>query len=205
VATRKALICGIVTVWGLRLSLHILIRNWSKPEDFRYQKWRREAGAAWWWQSFLKVFFLQGVIMWIVAAPLLAAQIGVRPRQLTWLDFLAILLWLVGFFFEAVGDWQLGGSRRTGQQGQSAGYRRLAVHRHPNYFGDATQWWDILSYRAGGRRLLDDFQPYPDDGSLLSVSGVTLLDEILKETKRATKNMRSGRASLCPWFPRKEK
>ena len=45
---RKLLIAGLVTVWGLRLSIHILIRNWGKPEDFRYQKWRREAGSKWW-------------------------------------------------------------------------------------------------------------------------------------------------------------
>lgn len=43
---RKLLLNLLVTFWGLRLSLHILRRNWGKPEDFRYQAWRKEAGAA---------------------------------------------------------------------------------------------------------------------------------------------------------------
>jgi steroid 5-alpha reductase family enzyme len=37
---RKVLLATLVTVWGLRLSLHSLRRNWGKPEDFRYAKWR---------------------------------------------------------------------------------------------------------------------------------------------------------------------
>src|SRR5512135_1132410 len=59
---RKWLLSLLVTIWGLRLSLHILTRNWGKPEDFRYQAWRKEAGAAWWWRSFFKVFLLQGIL-----------------------------------------------------------------------------------------------------------------------------------------------
>jgi len=42
--TRKWLISILVTIWGMRLSLYKLWRNWGKPEDFRYQKWREEEG-----------------------------------------------------------------------------------------------------------------------------------------------------------------
>jgi steroid 5-alpha reductase family enzyme len=83
---RKLLLAALVTIWGLRLSLYILWRNWGKPEDFRYQVWRKEAGAAWWWRSFFKVFLIQGVLLWIIAAPLLAAQISAQPDHLIWLE-----------------------------------------------------------------------------------------------------------------------
>jgi steroid 5-alpha reductase family enzyme len=99
---RKLLLCVLVTIWGLRLSLHILRRNWGKPEDFRYQTWRQEAGSNWWWKSLFKVFIVQGILLLIVAVPLLAAQIQALPDHLTWLDLLAILVWLIGFTFEAV-------------------------------------------------------------------------------------------------------
>ncbi|HNT76378.1 MAG TPA: DUF1295 domain-containing protein [Anaerolineae bacterium] len=206
VAARKVLICGIVTVWGLRLSLHLLIRNWSKPEDFRYQKWRKEAGPSWWWKSFFKVFFLQGVIMWIVAAPLLAAQIGVRPRQLTWLDFLAILLWLVGFFFEAVGDWQLARFKANPvNKGKVLDTGVWRYTRHPNYFGDAMQWWAyyLIALAAGGWWTI--FSPILMTGLLLRVSGVTLLEKSLKETKPGYKEYAERTSEFIPWFPRKKK
>ena len=52
VTARKWLVSILVTVWGMRLTLHILKRNIGKPEDFRYQKWRNETGKKWWWFSF---------------------------------------------------------------------------------------------------------------------------------------------------------
>ena len=100
---RKWLVGVLVTIWGLRLSLHILRRNWGKPEDFRYQAWRDENPRIWWWKSFFQVFLLQGVLQWIISAPLLAAQLYAAPLNV--LDFIAVPVWAIGFFFEALGDW----------------------------------------------------------------------------------------------------
>ena len=104
---RKWIIGILVTVWGLRLSLYIFRRNWGKPEDFRYQKWRQEAGKSWWWRSFFKVFLLQGFLMWLISMPLLPATRGSLPATLTVFDVLGVVLWGIGFFFEVVGDSQL--------------------------------------------------------------------------------------------------
>ena len=99
-AARKWLLSILVTLWGLRLSLYILWRNWGKPEDFRYAKWREENGSSWWWRSFFKVFVLQGVLAWIISIPLLAAQIGAAPASLTWLDYLGALVWSLASFLK---------------------------------------------------------------------------------------------------------
>jgi steroid 5-alpha reductase family enzyme len=201
-ALRKGLLSVLVTIWGLRLSLHILTRNWGKPEDFRYQTWRKEAGAAWWWKSFFKVFFMQGVILWIVATPLLAAQISAQPARLTWLDAIALLVWLVGFFFEAVGDWQLtrfkANPANKGKVLQTGVWRYT---RHPNYFGDATQWWAyyLVALAAGGWWTI--FSPIIMTTLLMRVSGVTLLEKSLKETKPGYKEYAETTSEFIPWFP----
>jgi len=203
--TRKLLLNMLVTIWGLRLSLHILIRNWGKPEDFRYQVWRKEADAAWWWRSFFKVFLLQGVILWIVASPLLAAQISAQPDHLTWIDILAVPLWLIGFFFEAVGDWQLAHFKvnpaNKGKVLQTGVWRYT---RHPNYFGDATQWWAyyLISVTAGGWWTI--FSPIIMTTLLMRVSGVTLLEKTLKEEKPGYKEYIESTSEFVPWFPRKK-
>ena len=49
--SRSWLLLAMVTVWGLRLALHIGFRNAGAGEDFRYRKWREEAGANFWWIS----------------------------------------------------------------------------------------------------------------------------------------------------------
>ena len=134
-APRRYIVLGAVTLWGLRLSLYILKRNWGKPEDFRYQKWREEEGTRWWWFSFLKVFLLQGFLMWIVSAPLLAAQISPTPPQPTFLDFVAVPIWLIGFFFEAVGDWQMARFKANpANKGKVLNTGVWRYTRHPNYF-----------------------------------------------------------------------
>jgi steroid 5-alpha reductase family enzyme len=202
---RKLLICVLVTVWGLRLSLHLAMRNWGKPEDFRYQAWRREAGKAWWWRSFFKVFLLQGALMWIVGAPLLAAQISATPNRLTLIDFVAPPIWLVGFFFEAVGDWQLTRFKvNPANKGKLMSRGVWQYTRHPNYFGDATQWWGfyLLAFAAGGWWTI--FAPIIMTGLLLRVSGVTLLEKTLKETKPGYKEYVETTSEFIPWFPRRK-
>jgi len=203
--TRKWLISILVTIWGLRLSLHILWRNWGKPEDFRYQVWRKEAGAAWWWRSFFKVFLLQGFLLWIISTPLLAAQISAQPDRLIWLDILAVPVWLVGFTFEAAGDWQLARFKANpankGKVLQTGVWRYT---RHPNYFGDATQWWAyyLIALAAGGWWTI--FSPIIMTALLMRVSGVALLEKTLKEEKPGYKEYIETTSEFIPWFPRKK-
>jgi steroid 5-alpha reductase family enzyme len=202
---RKLLLNTLVTIWGLRLSLYILIRNWGKPEDFRYQVWRRKAGSAWWWRSFFKVFLLQGLILWIVAAPLLAAQIGAGPNRLTWLDYAAVPLWAIGFFFEAVGDGQLAYFKANpANQGKVLQTGVWRYTRHPNYFGDAAQWWSyyLVSLSAGGWWTI--YSPIVMTTLLLRVSGVKLLEKILKKQKPGYKEYMETTSAFIPWFPRKK-
>ncbi len=203
-AVRKWLIGILVTVWGLRLSLYILWRNWGEPEDFRYRKWRDEEGARWWWFSFFKVFLLQGVLMWIISVPLLAAQISPTPAKLTFLDLLAVPVWFIGFFFEAVGDWQMARFKANpANKGKVLNTGVWRYTRHPNYFGDAAQWWGyylVAAAASGGFWTI--LSPIIMTTLLLRVSGVALLERTLKETKPQYKEYVETTSAFVPWFPR---
>lgn len=202
---RKALLSALVTVWGLRLAGHILLRNWGKPEDFRYAAWRAEAGASWWWRSYFKVFLLQGVILLVVAVPLLAAQWRADSPSLTWLDWLAVPLWLIGFLFEAGGDWQLlrfkSNPANQGKVLQSGFWRYT---RHPNYFGDAVQWWAfyLLALANGGWWTI--FSPLLMTYLLLRVSGVAMLEKSLEKAKPGYREYIETTSPFFPWFPKQE-
>lgn len=200
---RKLLLCGLVTLWGLRLSIHILTRNWGKPEDFRYQAFRKQAGEAWWWRSFFKVFLLQGVLLWIISTPLIAAQFSAQPVHLSWLDAVAIFVWLIGFFFEAVGDWQLVQFKaKPANKGKVLQTGVWRYTRHPNYFGDATQWWAyyLIALAAGGWWTI--FSPIIMTTLLMRVSGVALLEKTLKEEKPGYKEYIATTSEFIPWFPK---
>jgi len=201
---RKLLLNILVTIWGMRLSLHILIRNWGKPEDFRYQVWRQENGSNWWWYSYFKVFLLQGALLWIIAAPLLAAQFYSWSDHLGALDFIAIPLWLLGFFFEATGDWQLKRFKTDlANKGKVMDKGVWRYSRHPNYFGDATQWWAyyLIAASAGGWWTI--FSPILMTTLLLRVSGVKLLEKTL-ETRPGYKEYAERTSEFIPWVPKKK-
>lgn len=201
---RQWLVVALASIWGLRLALYLLWRNWGKGEDFRYQALRRHAGAdRFWWVSFFQVFLFQGLLMWLISAPLLGAQVASRGQQLTVWDGLAIGLWLIGFVFEAGGDWQLARFKADpANAGRllTSGFWRWT--RHPNYFGDACVWWayGLFSIAAG--------QVLPAAGAvlmtllLLRYSGVTLLERSLRRTKPGYEAYMARTSAFIPWFPK---
>jgi steroid 5-alpha reductase family enzyme len=134
---RKLIVVILVMIWGARLSLYLLWRNWGKGEDFRYQAFRQRYGPErYWWISFFQTFMLQGILAWIISVPLLGAQVQGDPLNV--LDFAAVVIWTIGFIFEAGGDLQLARFiRDPANRGKllTTGFWRYS--RHPNYFGDA--------------------------------------------------------------------
>jgi len=202
---RKLLLVILVTIWGLRLSTHIFLRNKGKPEDFRYQKWREENGSIWWWKSFFQVFLLQGLLLWVISLTLLAAQFFGKVNHLTALDFVAAAVWLVGFFFESVGDYQLTRFiKNPANRGKvlSSGVWRFT--RHPNYFGDSAQWWGyyLIALAAGGWWSI--ISPIIMTYLLTRVSGVALLEKSL-DAKPGYREYVESTSSFIPWFPRQKK
>jgi steroid 5-alpha reductase family enzyme len=175
---RAWLVGGLVCVWGGRLALHILLRNRKKREDFRYAKWRKDWGKWFVPRSYLQVFLLQGAILLVVSSPILIVSATPGPG-LGALDAAGGAVWLVGFFFEAVGDAQLARFKRDpAGRGRIMSTGLWGYTRHPNYFGEATMWWGIfliaLSAPGGIYALAS---PVVLTFMLLRVSGVTLLEK----------------------------
>jgi steroid 5-alpha reductase family enzyme len=143
ISPRLWLVAALVGLWALRLALHIGFRNRGKTEDFRYAAWRRDWGKWFYLRTFFQIFMLQGFLMLVVAASIVVVGAdGGGP--LGWLDALGVAVWLLGFVFEAVGDWQL--KRHIADPANkgvlmTSGLWRYT--RHPNYFGEAVQWWGL--------------------------------------------------------------
>ena len=117
---------------------------------------------------------------------------------------MALIVWLVGFVFEAGGDWQLSRFKADPANRGTVLDRGLWRYtRHPNYFGDATQWWAyyLLAAVTGGWWSL--FSPLVMTGLLLRVSGVMLLEKTLVDTKPGYREYVASTNAFVPWFPRR--
>jgi steroid 5-alpha reductase family enzyme len=181
---RGLLAVGLTTVWAVRLALHIGIRNAGAPEDFRYRKWRDEAGSSFWWISLFKIFLLQAALLWIVSSPLLLAQPAGPGAALAAGDLIGLALFVFGFAFEAIADRQLRHFKRDpANRGRILRTGLWSRTRHPNYFGEAVLWWGLgfLALPTGGWRAL--VGPALITFLLMKVSGVALLDAALVERR----------------------
>jgi steroid 5-alpha reductase family enzyme len=202
-APRGFLVVGLVTLWGLRLSLHILWRNWGHGEDYRYREMRERNPGTFPARSLFTVFWLQALLFWAISTPLYQAQRRPEPAALTLLDVLGLALFVVGFVFEAGGDWQL--ARFKGDptnKGKVMNRGLWRYTRHPNYFGDALVWWGFFCFAAatpGG--WWTAYSPILMTLLLMRVSGVTLLEKRLQETKPAYREYAERTNAFFPWFP----
>lgn len=202
--TRGLLIAALVTVWGVRLAGYLFQRNVGKGEDYRYQRMRAKMGPAFWWRSFLTVFVLQGLLMWVIAMPLFAAQMATATNALGALDIAGAALWAIGLFFEVVGDAQLVRFKRDPEsKGKLLTTGLWKYTRHPNYFGDATMWWGLYLIAAAAGGWWTIFGPIVMNFFLLNVSGAALLERGLKKSKPDYEDYMRCTSGFVPWPPKR--
>jgi steroid 5-alpha reductase family enzyme len=182
---RTVLLLVLVGVWGLRLSIYITWRNWGEGEDKRYQAMRRRSEGSFELRSLVTIFWLQALLAWLISLPLLAALTASTPEGLIWLDYLGAVVWLVGFVFEAGGDWQLQRFLADpANRGKVMDRGLWRYTRHPNYFGDTTLWWGyfLIALATGawwaaiGSALMTLF--------IVKVSGVALTEKNMGKSSR---------------------
>jgi len=182
--SRSIIITALVSVWGLRLFYHILKRNLGKPEDFRYVAMRKAWGK---WvipTAFLRVFMLQGILMLIIAYPIVMNNATIKG-SLGALEIIGLVIWIVGFIFEALGDKQLkdfiSDKKNKGHIMKNGLWKYT---RHPNYFGEATMWWGIFIISlTSDSGIVGIVSPVVITLLLLYVSGVPMLEKHYKDNK----------------------
>lgn len=179
---RGILVNILVSIWGVRLAWHIHSRNRGRTEDYRYLAWRTAWGKWFYVRSYAQVYLLQGFLLFLVASPVLLIN-GSVATGLGMLDALGMAVWLVGFSFEAVGDAQLARFIKDPvNKGKLMQGGLWAYTRHPNYFGEVTQWWGLwlvaLSVPGGWLGIIG---PMTITFLILKVSGVPMLERKMQE------------------------
>lgn len=180
--TRGLLVGVLVSIWGLRLAWHIHARNKGKKEDYRYLAWRKEWGKWFYPRSYVQVYLLQGALLFLIVMPVLLVNKH-AGGELGFLDLVGVAVWLLGFYFEAVGDAQLARFiKDPTNKGKLMQNGLWAFTRHPNYFGEVTQWWGLwliaLSVPNGWFGIIG---PITITFLILKVSGIPMLEKKMEE------------------------
>lgn len=174
---RKSLVLLLICIWGLRLSFHIFTRHWGKGEDPRYTEMKKN----WNWvllRSYFQVFVLQGILATLIVAPEVWLMSQPSAGALGLMDFLGLAVWLFGFAFEFIADAQLAAFIKIKKPGQIMQTGLWKYSRHPNYFGEVTQWWGLFIVSlAAPFGWVFFFGPLTITLLILFVSGVPLLEK----------------------------
>lgn len=204
---RQSIVLACVTIWGVRLTTRILLKNWGKPEDFRYRIWREEwtkkGMLYFFFRGLGQIYLLQGIVVLVVSLPVMIVFATTQVLPL-WYNWLGLGLWAVGFFFEFIGDYQLDRFiRKPENKGRimTAGLWRYT--RHPNYFGEALMWWGLflvvlglpLSHLAIASPILITFL-------LTQVSGIPMLEKHWAG-RSDWETYKQKTSAFIPWFAKK--
>ena len=191
-----------VILWGLRLSAPITWRNWGHGEDARYTEMREDrSDYAFAVRSLFTIFWLQGALVAVIALPMLASVQGGEPIwALVWLGW---AIWLFGFLYETVADWQLARFKSdNANRGRVMDQGLWHFSRHPNYFGEIVLWvgYGLIGLAFGGWWALPGVALMIF--LILRVSGVSLLDRRMTESRPGYREYAERTNALIPGPPR---
>lgn len=180
-AIREYVLLALVYVWGIRLATHIFLRNKGKKEDYRYEEFREKWGGHPYLGAFLQVYMLQGFLAILVMFPVIVTFKHVTGAdELFWLNYVGIAVWVLGFYFETVGDYQLSQFLKdSSNKGKIMTSGLWKYTRHPNYFGEVTQWWGVFLVCFGALPAFNAvllLGPLSITFLILKVSGIPMLE-----------------------------
>lgn len=138
------LFLALLTLWALRLGLHLARRHLAATaEDPRYAAMRDAHGPGWDRRSFWMVFMLQAAVMWLVATPVHAALAAPdSDRHVIAAVMAGLILFATGFGLEVVADARIARFKADpANEGKLLTTGLFAWSRHPNYFGESLLWW----------------------------------------------------------------
>lgn len=203
---RKLLLTVLATLWAGRLGLALLARKLRHGgEDARYTAMRKHVPGNFNLFALRMVFGLQALLLWVISLPLQVGQVYAAPVALGPLAYLGAALWLIGFLFEAVGDWQMDRFKANpANAGRVMDQGLWRYTRHPNYFGDALLWWGMgliaCENLAGVPALIG---PAVITFLLVRVSGKALLERRMKRAKPEYAAYIERTPGFVPWFPKR--
>lgn len=177
----STLALGLVSLWGLRLFVHITTRNWKKKEDYRYAQLGELNSARFWLKTYTNVFLLQGLLMIIISFPVIAIMYSQKEPEYL-IASIGVIVWLYGIIFESIGDFQLRKFIGSGKKGvMQTGLWQYT--RHPNYFGEITAWWGAAIIALSFGQWWGILGAFTITILITKISGIPLLEKRYADNK----------------------
>jgi steroid 5-alpha reductase family enzyme len=202
-STRRILLLTFVTIWGLRLSIYLAVRNHGLPQDPRYTAMLSSGGSSPDWYALRIIYLLQSLSLLFIGLPInfglvANAKVGV-------IGGIGVMLFLLGFSFESIGDAQMRIFKsRPENKGKVMDRGLWRFTRHPNYFGDFTLWWGLFLIAAEhGPGILTLPAPLFMSWLLIKKTGKPMLEKQLQQTRPGYREYIDKTSGFFPRLPKR--
>ncbi len=172
---RSLTILVLVLIWAIRLGSFLFIRIMKAGKDSRFDELKVN------FFSYLSVWTLQG--LWITFTLATALVVTTSSNKISFDIFaiIGIIVWLIGFAFEAISDFQKSKWRaKPENKGKFINVGLWSKSRHPNYFGEITIWLGIAIMAfpvLKGWQFVSLISPLFVTFLLTKVSGIPILEK----------------------------
>jgi len=135
---RSWLVMALVIIWAGRLGSFLFMRIRKAGKDDRFDELKPS------FLRFLNVWTIQGLwVTFTLSAALVAITTATR-KPLGIFAIVGLLVWIIGFSFEAVADAQKSRFKADpANKGKFISTGLWSRSRHPNYFGEMTLWLGV--------------------------------------------------------------
>ena len=197
--TQIAVLTALI-LWSLRLSAHLTVRNWGKPEDIRYQNIRANNEPNFKWKSLYIIFILQAILAFVIAVPII--NVTQDNQSYSLYTQVGLGIFLLGFVIEIVADRQLGSFLAKNAKKQVLNQGLWRYSRHPNYFGECLIWWGLYVVAIPSSSLFAIISPVLMTLLLVKISGADLMESTIKKRRPDYAKYVKTTSKFIPWPPK---
>ncbi|KAL3831371.1 hypothetical protein ACJMK2_023124 [Sinanodonta woodiana] len=137
---RQRIQTGLVMTWAARLGIFLFTRILKSGQDSRFNKVRGNPGMFWIYWT------IQGVWVFLTLLPTIMLNDKKEDKPLTTRDYVGWGIWVLGFLFEAIADYQKSVFKSDqANKGKFIQTGLWSISRHPNYFGEILMWIGLFT------------------------------------------------------------
>lgn len=197
---QQIIIMSMIALWSIRLIVYVYRRYTG--EDPRFATWK--------WQGIKALIiniiwvFGQIIMIAIMSYPVVLINISNNARPFSLFDFLGVVIWSFGYWYESTSDNQLSNFiHNPVHKGHIMQSGLWLYSRHPNYLGESMMWWGIycmaLSLSYGWIAIIT---PITITFLLVYVTGIPLLENAMANNIEY-QTYKQKTSKFIPWFTKK--
>lgn len=195
---RSFIVTVLISLWCLRLVLYVYLRY--RGDDPRYQSWKQQGFKALLFNLFW-IFGLNTIMMLVMSVPTFVVNAVPPYSALNYLDVLGVLIWIIGYYWESVSDYQMYKfTRNPANKGKIIQRGLWKYSRHPNYFGEVLMWWGLFLI-ALNVSVVAIIAPITITFLLLFVTGIPWAEKSMAKNPEY-KEYKKHTSIFIPWFPK---